>query len=189
MLSSVNTRKIKPTPSALKWLAEKRARLSYDLEFSRRLLEELTVRTENLEQDLAAIDRSINLYDQNIDPTDIQPVNGWRGAYGKRGALRNAILEVLTSQSPEWLSTNTIEVAIHAKFHLQFETPKVRMDWYRGSFRGALKQLCAAGLIERMADPSDGPIRIAYWRIPIKVTRLADMALPAIEEAPSTRAQ
>lgn len=44
---------MKNTPSALKWLAEKRARLANDLEQTRKIAIELTQKADALESDLA----------------------------------------------------------------------------------------------------------------------------------------
>lgn len=42
MLNTMSPKKsMKPTPSALKWLAEKRARVAFDLQFNLTLLNEL----------------------------------------------------------------------------------------------------------------------------------------------------
>ena len=41
MLAPVTTRKMKPTPSALKWLAENRARVAFGLDFDLKLIVEL----------------------------------------------------------------------------------------------------------------------------------------------------
>lgn len=85
-------KRMKPTPSALKWLAEKRARVAFDLDFDLPLIADLQAKAAALQEDLAAIDRSIGLYDETIDPCTIEPVNGWRGNYGKRGALKAAVV-------------------------------------------------------------------------------------------------
>lgn len=167
---------MKPTPSALKWLAEKRARLAFDLEFNLKLIADLQVKADALQEDLAAVDRSIRLYDEKLDPSSIEPVNGWRGNYGKRGALKEAVLEVLETSAPNWVSTDAVESAIRAKFGLVFETPLVRKHWYNGSFRNALKTLVAAGRVERLQDPDTPTRETGYWRIKNDTPRLADLA-------------
>lgn len=178
MLAPVTTRKMKPTPAALKWLAEKRARLAFDLQFNLTLLNELQTKVGTLQEDLAAIDRSIALYDERIDPSTIEPVNGWRGTYGKRGALREAIMEFIANNAPNWVSTNAIETHVRVKFGIAFETPVVREHWYKGSFRGSLKALAAAGKVERLADPDARPHEVGHWRIKQKAPRLADLVRP-----------
>lgn len=177
MLSAVSPqRKMKPTPSALKWLAEKRARLAFDLQFNLNLIAELQAKASALQEDLAAIDRSIKLYDERVDPSTIEPVNGWRGNYGKRGALKEAVLEILVANAPNWVATDAIEAHVRAKFGLVFETPIVRKHWYNGSFRGALKALTAAGKLERLQDPEAPTHETGHWRVKMNSPRLVDLA-------------
>jgi septal ring factor EnvC (AmiA/AmiB activator) len=97
------------TPSALKWMAENRTRISHRLNVSakarmllvghiemqteelartRALLDSTVAREKRLTQDLASLDGSLKIYDDAIDPAAIEPVNGWKGRYGKRGALQ-----------------------------------------------------------------------------------------------------
>lgn len=179
MLNTMSPKKkMKPTPSALKWLAEKRARVAFDLQFNLTLLNELQTKVGALQEDLAAIDRSIALYDERIDPSTIEPVNGWRGTYGKRGALREAIMEFIANNAPNWVSTNAIETHVRVKFGLTFETPVVRKHWYNGSFRGSLKALAAAGKVERLDDPDAGPHEVGHWRLKHNGQRLADLVNP-----------
>ncbi len=179
MLNTMSPKKsMKPTPSALKWLAEKRARVAFDLQFNLTLLNELQTKVGTLQEDLAAIDRSIALYDERIDPATIEPVNGWRGTYGKRGALREAIMEFLANNGPNWASTNAIETHVRVKFGITFETPVVRKHWYNGSFRGSLKALAAAGKVERLADHDARPHEVGHWRIKQEAHSLADLAGP-----------
>lgn len=101
---------VKKTPSALKWLAEKRARATHDVEHLQRLAEDVQRRLEVVRLDLAALDRAIRLYDENIDPTQIEAVHGWKGKYGSRGSLKGAILGVLEAHAQEWVSTDVIEL-------------------------------------------------------------------------------
>lgn len=95
MQSNCTTSQMKKTPSALKWLAEKRARVAFVLEFNQRLIKSFEEKGDKPKTDLAALDPSITLYDSKIDPTKIDPVNswaagrlgGWAGNYrGERGA-------------------------------------------------------------------------------------------------------
>lgn len=142
---------MKPTPSALKWLAENRARTANELEQVQSIVHEVAAKAAVLEQDLAALDRSLRVFDSRINPSDIEPVNGWRGNYGKRGELRKFILETLKSHYPDWMGTNVVGALVIAHFGLTFELPKVRADWYAGSFRGTLKKLVYDGLLESEA--------------------------------------
>lgn len=82
---------MKNTHSALQWLAEKRARIAFDLQTKKEVIESLEKQVADLEADLAAVDCSITIYDSRIDPQGIEPINGWKGTCGKRGALKDAV--------------------------------------------------------------------------------------------------
>lgn len=79
------------TPSALQWLAEKRARLAGDLEQSRRVAEELGQHIEQVQFQVTAMDETIRIYYLNLIPERIAPVNAWQGRYGKLGEYRQAL--------------------------------------------------------------------------------------------------
>lgn len=83
-------------PSSLKWLIDKRARLDAEitktrasLSYAKKLIEELS----KLEDDLAAIDRSLGLHEIKVQLEHIQPV---RSHYVRvdlpRGELTRSIL-------------------------------------------------------------------------------------------------
>ncbi|MDQ3059248.1 MAG: hypothetical protein M3R45_06930 [Pseudomonadota bacterium] len=164
---------MKKVPSALKWLAEKRARVAGQLETSKSthelicshvmaLAQELTsaesmratsqAHIQKLTDALGALDQTVQIYDQNIVPEDIGVIHGWQGRYGKRGALREYLAEVLKSRAPEFVSTP--ELAFHAmnEFDLQFAHWAARKKWYTNSLRGALKVLEVDGHLERSPD-------------------------------------
>lgn len=155
---------MKKTPSALKWLAEKRARVAHDLEQTARLATDLARRSEELRVDLAALDRSIQLYDANIDPASIGTVAAWKGRYGARGAMREAIEAVLQELAPEWVATDNLEMLVCARLGLSFETPLQRKRWYDDSFTSRLRKLAAEGLVERFHDPSVMTAEVGRWR-------------------------
>ncbi len=91
---------MKKTPTALKWLAEKRARIAGELQsadqvsqYLREDIEELHQQTaviaeflaaaeqkqERLRGELAALDQVVVLYDAGLRPDSIAPINGWQG--------------------------------------------------------------------------------------------------------------
>lgn len=156
---------VKKTPSALKWLAERRARLSSNLNQVDRVLSHLQGQRSRLEDDLAALDRSMRLYDERIDPTSIEPVAAHLQGYGKRGALKEAILEAFELHSPDWLSTPDLALLIIAKFNLDFPTPIERKQWYRASLRSALKKLAEEEVIERDHYQADPTGEVVCWRL------------------------
>lgn len=156
--------KMKKVPSALKWLAEKRARVSHELNQTELVVADVERRRDGLRLDLAALDRALALYDPAIDPTKISPINGWQGKVGKRGVLRQTGIEVLQSRAPEWVSTSNLATLVTLELGLFFELPKLRENWYGGSFRGTLKKLVADGLAENEQDSGGLQNGVASWR-------------------------
>lgn len=155
---------MKHTASALKWLAEKRARTAHDLEQTARIAAEVEKRLEGLKLDLAALDRTVRIYDARIDPEQIEAVNGWQGSYGKRGALREAVAAVLKSHWPAWVPTDAVEMLVRLELGLVFETQAERKRWYDNTFRDALKKLVTDGLAERFQDPDVFTSEVGRWR-------------------------
>jgi hypothetical protein len=177
--------KMKKTPSALKWLAEKRARVAGELqscEQTMALLEEdiqelrkrltfievalanASVRRARLTAELGSMDRVVQMYDESIDPAAIAPINGWQGNYGKRGALRKFLIETLRSRASEFISTSELELLTVIQFSLVFEHLSLRRHWYNGSFRGSLKLLVSQGYVERSHKTDTYTREIGSWR-------------------------
>lgn len=181
----VKASKMKKTPSALKWLAEKRARiaaqlasceqvveliggdvaiLSHELTNAQSLLAGAERRRARLTEELTAIDRTVTLYDENIDPKTIGMINAWQGNYGKRGALRNFLCDTLKSRAPEFVQTSELAVLVIMEFSLVFEHKDLRNSWYSGSFRGALKVLTSQGYLERSHKLVNTDNATGSWR-------------------------
>ena len=176
---------MKKVPSALKWLAEKRARiagaalsaeqlttcLTEDLADLRQrtatteaLLKSAIRRKEELAKELSALDQVVVIYDETLKPELIQPINGWQGHYGTRGALRGFLVATLKERWPEFVSTLELEVLTVSHFSLVFETRQLRSHWYRGSFRNTVKILATQGLVERAHIPSNPSQQVGHWR-------------------------
>jgi hypothetical protein len=163
------------TPSALKWLAEKRARLAHDALHAERMVQELTERHQKLRTQLAALDETIRVYDAAIDPTAIAPVDG-QDRYGKRGALRQTLIAILGEFGPDWVASATIELALVAKYNLSFASPALRKRWRQGSFCTALRRLARDGTTERLHNPAEPSGKHGYWRLKqAKTQSLADL--------------
>ena len=176
---------MKNTPSALKWLAEKRARVAGEmqsasqvaerlredvanaresLQIAERLLEAASQKEARAAAELASLDQVVVMYDQGVDPSLIEPINGWAGTYGKRGALRQFLIKTLEAISPNFVSTKELEYLTISHLSLVFEHPSLQLDWYKGSFRSTLKVLAAQGLIERKHCKEQRTWAVGYWR-------------------------
>lgn len=163
------------TPSALKWLAEKRARLAYDLDRTGRLAAELRGRHALLQSQLAALDATIKLYDNGIEPSAIVPIAA-QSKHGKKGVIRKALMGYLASSSPDWVSSVHLEQRFLADFNLSFGSDLERTRWRRNILCSALRKLCTVGAIERLHQPNDGSRDVGYWRLKQStVPRLADL--------------
>lgn len=112
---------MKKMPSALKWLAETRARTAHQLAESERVQAAVLARTEKLREELTALDRTLTIYDPELQPEKVQAVRGHRPHYGQRGNLTAAIARILQAQAPPYVSTELLLVLLCSEFNLQFE--------------------------------------------------------------------
>lgn len=155
---------MRKTPSYLKGLAETRARAARDVQCYQQLVDELQIRLAQAQAELAACDTLIRKFDNRLDPGLIEPVSHWKGRYGKRGALREAILKVLQEHAPDEVTTTVIGMAVQAEFRLVFHLPVEREAWIANSVRNCLKKLVKEGLAEACHDQSNTGF-VGSWRI------------------------
>lgn len=155
---------MRKTPSYLKGLAETRARAARDVQCYQQLVDELQTRLAQAQAELAACDTLIKKFDDRLDPGMIQPVNGWKGRYGKRGALKEAVLKVLQAHAPAEVTTTVIGLAVQAEFRLVFYLPVEREAWIANSVRNCLKKLVKEGLVEACHDQSNTGF-VGSWRV------------------------
>ncbi|MDO8772050.1 MAG: hypothetical protein Q7K57_25755 [Burkholderiaceae bacterium] len=165
----------KPVPTKLKRLAERRARLAGLVELSLAsdkpyideldaLLEKLSLLEERLAISalqrneittaLSALDEEIVKLSPNTDPSKIQAIFGWKDRYGKRGAFRQYILDVLKSHHPEYIGFTDLADLATKKFGLTFATASEKVDWRNKNLRDALKELRNQLLIESIVSPT-----------------------------------
>jgi hypothetical protein len=170
----VKAPKMKKVPSALKWLAEKRARVAGDLATCMESNELISAHVDVLQRELAsaqgvlaassnrklkltaelsALDQTVKIYDDKIQPELIAPINGWRGRYGQRGALREFLIKTLRELGHASVSTTELALLAIVEFALHFDTKHDRKRWYDNSFRRQLKNLRGEGFVESLEDP------------------------------------
>lgn len=152
-LAGVSTKK-RLVPTKLKKLAETRARLSGLLDvrgpLNQAYLDEVSVLNEklrvatsvfeksdqqltHLKADLAKVDEAIAAIAPTVKPASIKPIRAWSGQYGRRGALRDFLLEALTVRYPEFLSTPDLANLTITAFSLTFESKREPRAWYDNS--------------------------------------------------------
>lgn len=152
-------------PSYLKGLAETRARVDAECDRLERLHAEIGQRLTEAQAERDACDRLIKKYDGRLDPATITPIRAWQGRYGKRGALKQAVLEVVSMNFPSEVSTSEIAWAIQLRFNIGFETPDERERWVHNSLGNALRELADKGLVMPLHDQSipGGTGRTGHW--------------------------
>lgn len=156
---------VKKTPAALKWLAEKRARLASEVVEAEGRESAAVAEATSLRADLAAIDRSMAVHSPGIDVLGIEAVHAWAGNYGRRGALTLSLARILQSErDQEWVSAPAIASAVIKEFELVFDYPEERGRWYDNSFRSCLRRLVIDGHVEQRSYDQQGGQRRSYWR-------------------------
>ena len=78
-----------------------------------------------------------------------EAIHGWHGNYGKRGQLREYILETVKSRAPEFVTTTEMALLVIMEFSLVFTSDESYRTWYNDSLRGTLKALTNLGHLER----------------------------------------
>lgn len=169
-------------PSYLKGLAETRARVDAECSRLEQLHADIGQRLAEAQAERDACDRLIKKYDGRLDPTTIAPVKAWQGRYGKRGGLKQAVLEVVTMSFPSEVSTSEIAWAIQLQFNLGFETPKERKRWVHSSLTDVLRTLANKGLVKPLHDQSilGGTGTTGSWLLVVPADSLEGVAATAM---------
>lgn len=152
------------TPTTLKWLANRRARMAFDLSHLEGVATELTRQVDNMRLDLAGLDRTIQLYDPSIDPRRIENIHS-QSRFQRRGELKAAILGALRANAPSWTSTDVLEMVVRANLGISFSISSDRNRWYDNVFRAQLKRFVKQGVVERHQDPTLFTVEVGRWRL------------------------
>lgn len=155
---------MKKIPSYLKGLVETRARAAADIERLRRTAGEVAAELEMAENNLAAADRLIVLFDPTLRPAKIPSIKAQGQRYGMRGALIAALRAYLASHAEEGVTTLELATAMKAWFDLDFRTAKAESRWVKHSIANRLRKWVKEGLVERMHDARDPSVAVGRWR-------------------------
>lgn len=144
-------------PPSLKWLIDKRARISGEINKTRKSLDrahELINEMHDLEDTLSAIDKTLALHELQIDKTLIQPINSHyvrlKIPYGGINYGVLTCLKLYNEGSP--VSKSTINSFIIAKYYNSDESG-IPFKQIAISIHQALNRLHADGKIKRFHDP------------------------------------
>lgn len=110
-----------------------------------------------------ACDTLIRSFDSRLDPAQIAPIHSFKGKYGKRGSLREALVDILQSAAPAELPTTEVLLRTTARLKLVFATPSEKNKWSRNSLLSALKGLMKEGLVVRLHEPVAGQNSVGRW--------------------------
>lgn len=155
---------MRKTPSYLKGLAETRARAAADVLRYKQLINEIMGSLAKAQAELEACDTLIKKFDERLDPTLVEPINHWKGRYGKRGALREAILALLQERAPTAVTTTEIGWQLQLKFNINFVHWKEREQWMSNSIGSCLKKLVKDGLVEACHDQGNTGF-VGSWKL------------------------
>jgi hypothetical protein len=138
-----------------------------DVERYQKMEVELARKLEEARTDLKSCDWLIRKFDSRLDPSEIAPIAAWKGRYGKRGALKEAVSRILKDHAPVALSIPDLSKVIILEFQLTFATDKAMKAWAHNSIGGVLKTLLLEGLVERIDAPKTewgGPTGMWHWK-------------------------
>jgi len=156
-------------PPSLKWLVDRRARLSSELERDRREAEyaalrvlALKAKVELLRQDLAAIDRALSMHEVRIHPETIAPLKTWHAERRfKHNHLTRNIMAYLRIAKGHWSSTTELMayVATQGGIEVTEESyPELRL-----ATRKRLRNLRASGRVIRKHEAKTS--KEGYWAL------------------------
>jgi hypothetical protein len=155
---------MRKTPSYLKGLAETRARVAADVRRYQQLHDEIGEALEKAKAELTACDMLIRKYDERLNPELIEPIKAWKGRYGKRGELKEAILETLKARAPDFVTMAEIVWELRVRFKLDFISWHYQVQWSRGTVGKQLRRLLEQGVVERLHDPVANAGLVGSWR-------------------------
>lgn len=168
--------------------AEEKSKIEDNLEQAKKLIQRYDIISQQitvLEQDLAAIDRSLSLHEIQIDISQLECLRPHRNTYFfKRGVLVQSIFTALSNNPNTWLSTT--EIAVLVKFITGTNIAADEFPRLRSVVRNRLNGLVYKGKIDNVntgklnkegfwrLKPSDRN-GITYSEVPSEVDSLANI--------------
>lgn len=157
------------TPSSLKWLVDKRARLAGHIVQIKRKADAARQRAADLEssaqatlRDLEAIDRILGLHDICVPPEVIRPVRMTSdGPLLQRGHVSRNVLACLRDAAGDWRSTTEVLLFVGSQGKAMHDD--VRYADLRLRVRKCLQAHCSAGRVVRRNSPSTNVE--GYWAL------------------------
>lgn len=175
------------TPPDLKWLVNERASVHGAIRTQEVKLVELEAKqatllrqlarvnrdslaagaaTERLRANLQALDTSIALVHQGVNPSCLGSVQAWAGRYGERGALQAFVRETLKACAPSALTMTVLLDLAAQNFGQVFSVPNERRS-FRKSVRSALRALHVRELIEPLHEGTGSEHGQWRWKAPV----------------------
>lgn len=182
------------TPPDIKWLLNERAALAGEIEKARLKQATLAHKRERLQKQLAglmnamersrvdqarsqasldALDATMGLVNEDVNPYAGGAIWAWAGKYGVRGGLRDFVARVLEVAAPEPVTTTVLMNLAARQFGLVLNTHTERRNFNK-SVSGALTSLVKRRLVEPLHSREQGSHGL--WRWGVTLPTIAEMA-------------
>jgi hypothetical protein len=146
-------------------LEAKQLNVAQQLEKVKRTRQGAEVTAERLKANLQALDISIALVHQAVNPSCAGSVHAWAGRYGERGALTAFVKTTLQANAPNAVPMTALLNLSANKFGQVFVVPSERRS-FRKSVRSALHALHLKGLVEPLHDGAGSEHGQWRWKAP-----------------------
>ena len=182
------------TPPDIKWLLNERAALAGEIEKAHLKQATLAHKRERLEMQLAgllkamersrvaqarsqasldALDATMGLVSEQVNPCAGGAIWAWAGKYGVRGGLRDFIAQVLEGAAPEPVTTTVLMNLAARQFGIVLTTHVERRNFNK-SVSSALTNLVRRRLAEPLHNREQGSHGL--WRGGVTLPTIAEMA-------------
>lgn len=141
---------------------------------------EMESQIPQLQARLHALDDTMRLVNERVDPTVAGTVNAWKGKFGERGALINFLRDTVREASPQPVSVAALLFAVEQRFGFP-GVPSPGRKSLRDSVRARLRELrdredCVVHLPASPTTPQPS----WQWKQPPSLKDLQAAAYPAL---------